>query len=75
MKRRKWLTGPSSGQATYSALLRLLRLPACHSGAALAGPSVRLPVGSDRASMKKNGKMLWQDSLMSLWRKTQRDSL
>ena len=35
MKRRKRLTGPSSGQATYSALLRLLRLPACHSGAAL----------------------------------------
>jgi hypothetical protein len=29
------LTSPSSGQATDNSLLRHLKLPACHSGAAL----------------------------------------
>ena len=29
-------TSPSSGQAAMNSLLRLLRLPACHSGTALA---------------------------------------
>jgi hypothetical protein len=37
MKRRKWLTSPSSGQATINSQLRHPKLAACHSRAALGG--------------------------------------
>jgi len=35
MKRRKWLTSPSSGQATINSMLRHHKLLTCQSGAAL----------------------------------------